>query len=111
MCHGEESQGGIGKSLAKTWSGTQPEAYLTDVISRGIRGSVMPGWAQEHGGPLTESEVADVVAFTLSLEPTESVSETQTPVEGPLNVATSVIMFVVIGAAILVVLILYYRRA
>lgn len=111
MCHGEESQGGIGKSLAKTWSGTQPEAYLTDVISRGIRGSVMPGWAQEHGGPLTESDVADVVAYTLSLDPTESISETESEAAGPFNLTISIIMLAVVGAAILLALVLYYRRA
>ena len=111
MCHGEESQGGIGKSLAKTWSGTQPEAYLTDVISRGIRGSVMPGWAQEHGGPLTESDVADVVAYTLSLDPTESISETESEAAGPFNLTISVIMLAVVGAGILLALVLYYRRA
>lgn len=111
VCHGEESQGGIGKSLAKTWPGTQPEAYLTDVISRGIRGSVMPGWAHEHGGPLTESEVADMVAYTLSLEPIESISESESEPAGPFNLTISIIMFAVIGAAILLALVLYYRRA
>jgi len=111
MCHGEESQGGIGKSLAKNWSGTQPEAYLADVISRGINGSVMPGWAQENGGPLTEPEVADVVAYTLSLEPTDSISETESEVAGPFNLTTSVIIFGLIGAVILLGLVLYYRRA
>lgn len=111
VCHGEESQGGIGRSLAKPWSGTQPEAYLTEVISRGIRGSVMPGWAQEHGGPLTEFEIADVVAYTLSLDPAESISETESEAAGPFNLTLSVIMFAVIGAAILLALVLYYRRA
>ena len=111
VCHGEGSQGRLGETLAKNWPGVQPEAYLSDVISRGIRGSIMPAWAQAEGGPLAVTEIADVTSYILSLEPTDSEPEIISVPEGPLNMTISIILFAGIGLAILVGLFIYYKRA
>jgi len=34
-----------------------------------VPGSPMPAWSQEHGGPLTDQDINDIVAFILSWKP------------------------------------------
>lgn len=110
-CHGERAQGGFGWPLAKSWPGTQPAAYIRQVVSLGIGGSFMPGWARSGGGPLTNEEIDDVTAYILSLNPAAGPSPTPTPPEGPLGLTTSLALLGGLVVLVLVVLIIYYRRA
>jgi hypothetical protein len=36
-------------------------------IASGIDGSLMPAWAQTNGGPLSETDIDDLVAYLLTL--------------------------------------------
>ena len=110
MCHGERGQGRFGVPLAKAWSGTEPAVYIHDVVTKGIAGTRMPAWGQDHGGPLDENAIQNVVAYVLSLEPTAS-STTPGASEGPLTQAWSLVLLAVIAVAVIVVLARYYRRA
>jgi mono/diheme cytochrome c family protein len=88
VCHGADGQGRIGKNLNKVWAGVRPDLNIKSTISQGIPGSTMPAWHQESGGPLTEAEVNDLVAFVLSQsdEPSglaEPVIETTSPRQYP----------------------------
>ena len=76
VCHGADAQGRIGKNLNKVWAGVRPDLNIKSTISQGIPGSVMPAWHQESGGPLTETEVNDLVAFVLS-QAGGSISQTE----------------------------------
>ena len=110
MCHGTQGQGRIGLALAKTWSGNQPEVYIYGVVSEGIAGTRMPAWASARGGPLDDSAVQNVTAFVLTLEPAASPTP-EAPSPGPLNSAWSLALLGIVAAAVIVVLVRYYRRA
>src|SRR5512136_2339706 len=63
-CHGQNGEGAVGpalnsRGLLKTTSG----ATLSSLIHTGVPGSVMPAWGQEYGGPLTDEQVTQLVAF------------------------------------------------
>ena len=71
----------------------------------------MPAWLQENGGPLSDSQVANVSAYVLSLDPAMQTDPEPTIQEGPLNLTISLVLIGALGAALIVGLILYYRRA
>ena len=110
-CHGEAGRGRIGPVLAKSWTGIDPYVYIRNVVNEGIRGSTMPAWLQENGGPLSDSQVANVSAYVLSLDPAMQTDPEPTIQEGPLNLTISLVLIGALGAALIVGLILYYRRA
>lgn len=111
VCHGDQGQGRFGRPLGQAWPANQPEVFIRQVIREGISGTVMPAWAQEFGGPLSEGDVDNVTAYILTLSPV-SVSPTPSPSqEGPLSATVSLIAFGVIALIIVVGLVIYYRRA
>ncbi len=67
VCHGDHGQGRIGATLAKDFPGIRVDLLLKDTISTGVQGSVMPAWAKSNGGPLTDAEIDDIVAYIRSL--------------------------------------------
>lgn len=67
VCHGPDGQGRVGATLAKPFASVQPEALVRQTIARGVPGSVMPAWGKAYGGPLSDDQVEDLVAFVLSL--------------------------------------------
>lgn len=86
VCHGPNGEGRVGATLAKSWASLRADLSIKAVISRGVEGSPMPAWDQAEGGPLTEQEINDIVAFVLalpvvSLQPGEA--PTATPAPGP----------------------------
>jgi mono/diheme cytochrome c family protein len=76
MCHGPNGEGRIGATLAKNWPSIRPDLTIKATISNGVSGSPMPAWSQANGGPLSETEIDDLVAFILSLKSTTTVVET-----------------------------------
>jgi ubiquinol-cytochrome c reductase cytochrome c subunit len=62
VCHGAEGQGRVGASLT-SFPGIDVNAALRQTITRGIQGSVMPAWGEEFGGPLSDQDVEDIVAY------------------------------------------------
>lgn len=62
VCHGVDGQGRVGASL-QNFPGIDAGAALEQTISDGILGSVMPAWAESNGGPLTEQQIDDIVAY------------------------------------------------
>jgi len=83
-CHGVHGEGLVGPALnaddlllmandaalpprvqARGWRGDLP-AYLDAAIRNGRAGGKMPGWSQQAGGPLTDQQIQDVVAFILN---------------------------------------------
>jgi mono/diheme cytochrome c family protein len=70
-CHGPEGEGGMGtalnnKSLLKN---TLDEIFYS-VIRSGVPSTQMPAWSVDFGGPLTDEDIRDVVAFIRAWEPT-----------------------------------------
>lgn len=108
VCHGMNGEGRVGATLAKDWPSIRPDLAIKATIERGILGSAMPAWSQANGGPLTEEEVNNLVAYILTwstpanpptLAPTSTPGET-----GPgagwlvwITLGVIVVLVVVIG--------------
>jgi cytochrome c oxidase cbb3-type subunit 3 len=80
VCHGPNAQGRIGANLSKSWPGIRPDLSIKNTIQNGIPGSVMPAWAQSNGGPLSDENINDLVAYILSLPHTQVDQPAATPV-------------------------------
>lgn len=70
-CHGTEGEGGIGPALNNkaVLKNTQDEVFFS-VIRSGVPSTQMPAWSVDFGGPLTDEDVRDTVAFIRAWEPT-----------------------------------------
>lgn len=82
VCHGADGQGRVGATLAKDWPSIRPDLRIQSTIARGVDGSVMPAWSQEFGGPLTQGQINDLVAYILTWTTPES-PPTITPAPSP----------------------------
>ena len=61
-CHGAEGLGGPATPLASpVYQALVDDATLRRVISQGLPGSMMPGFAQSAGGELTDAQVDSIV--------------------------------------------------
>ncbi len=69
-CHGEQGGGSIGPALnSKQLLSTASDDLLFSLIRTGVPGTAMPAWSQSFGGPLTDEEIRQAVAFVRSWEP------------------------------------------
>ncbi|GAB4479119.1 MAG: hypothetical protein Kow0088_19670 [Anaerolineales bacterium] len=114
VCHGANLEGRIGATLAKNWPSIRPDQSIRSVIAKGIKGSAMPAWSQANGGPLSETEIDDLVAFLLTqAKPAEIFQPTPTPafqpgwLSGWGGVLTTIVVFVLIVSGALI----YQARA
>jgi mono/diheme cytochrome c family protein len=70
-CHGDNGEGQVGPALnSRELLKTTMDATLHSLIRTGVPGSVMPAWGQAFGGPLTDEQVNQLVAFIRAWEPT-----------------------------------------
>lgn len=109
VCHGQNGEGRVGARLAKNWSSIRPDLTVRAIISQGV-GQVMPSWSQAHGGPLTDDDIDDIVAFVLTLPP-PAIDDTSapaapepagtSPISGAAGVLLGVVLFIVIVAIVL----------
>lgn len=84
VCHGANLEGRVGATLAKNWPSIRPDQSIRNVIANGIQGSAMPAWSQAKGGPLSEADIDDLVAFLLTqAKPVEVFRPTPTPAFQP----------------------------
>jgi mono/diheme cytochrome c family protein len=70
-CHGAQGEGGVGPALndRKLLKNTLDSVFFS-LIRSGIPNTQMPAWSVDFGGPLTDEDVRDVVAFMRAWEPT-----------------------------------------
>jgi cytochrome c oxidase cbb3-type subunit 3 len=67
VCHGAQGEGRIGATLAKDWPSIRPDLSIKTAIQNGVSGSPMLAWSQAKGGPLSEGDINNVVAYVLAL--------------------------------------------
>ena len=109
VCHGLNGEGRIGANLAQDWASIRPDLRVKSTIEIGVEGSVMPAWSQEHGGPLPEQDIDDIVAFILTWSGAETAAETGEAAVGPLTGWP--VWVALIGAFILIIIaIVYFSR-
>ncbi len=70
-CHGAQGEGGVGTALNNRGllKNTLDDVFFS-VIRSGVPSTEMPAWSVDFGGPLTDEDVKDVVAFIRAWEPT-----------------------------------------
>jgi mono/diheme cytochrome c family protein len=70
-CHGAQGEGGVGPALNNRTllKSTYDNAFFS-VIRAGVPNTQMPAWGIEFGGPLTDEDVRDAVAFIRHWEAT-----------------------------------------
>jgi len=66
VCHGDTGEGRVGATLSDVFVTLDADALLEGVISQGRPDTFMPAWGQAYGGPLTEAEVQDIIAYIKS---------------------------------------------
>lgn len=68
-CHGTEGEGGVGPALnnRSVLKNTQDDVFYS-VIRSGVPGTQMPAWSVDYGGPLTDEDVRNTVAFIRAWE-------------------------------------------
>lgn len=70
-CHGAQGEGGVGTALNnRGLLKNTLDAVFFSVIRSGVPSTEMPAWSVDFGGPLTDEDVKDVVAFIRAWEPT-----------------------------------------
>ncbi len=68
-CHGAQGEGGVGPALNnRTLLKNAYDSALFSVIRAGVPNTQMPAWGVEFGGPLTDEDVRDAVAFIRNWE-------------------------------------------
>lgn len=80
VCHGEKGEGRIGANLSRVFSSIRPDLLTQSVIAKGVEGSAMPAWSQDNGGPLTNDQIRDIVAYILTWVPAPGVVATAPPI-------------------------------
>jgi len=93
-CHGENGEGGVGPALnSRELLKTTADETLFSLTHTGVPGTVMPAWGQAFGGPFTDEQIRQIVAFVRAWEPTapeiEEASSEPDPVRGATIFATN----------------------
>jgi mono/diheme cytochrome c family protein len=83
-CHGEQGEGVKAPALNSTeFLDSVSDEQMHGIIAGGIPGTEMPAWLDEFGGPLTHQQIAALVAYIRSWQPTApSVPDWRTPSGG-----------------------------
>jgi len=113
VCHGSRGEGKIGANLGKDWSGIRPDLLVASTIARGVPGTKMPAWSQENGGPLNDTDIADITAYVMTLPVAEVIQPDNQPepfIPSWLAGWGGLIIFMVILALIIGGAIYYQKR-
>lgn len=80
-CHGTNGEGGTAPALnSQEFLTSVNDDQIHGIIAGGIPGTAMPAWLNDYGGPLTDQQIAGLVAFIRSWEKTApSVPNWRTP--------------------------------
>jgi cbb3-type cytochrome c oxidase subunit III len=72
LCHGDNGEGTEGRPALndKQLLDTTSDDTIFSIISSGVPNTEMPAWNQSHGGPLTNEDVHNLVAFLRAWQPT-----------------------------------------
>ena len=69
-CHGAQGEGGVGPALNdRAVLKNTLDAIFFSVIRSGVPGTEMPAWSVDFGGPLTDEDIRDSVAYIRAWEP------------------------------------------
>jgi len=80
QCHGDSGQGRVGPALNRADLRDpnkldQNWGFVTDTISCGRVGTVMPTWGQANGGPLSDEQIRELVTLITGADPVSQAHE------------------------------------
>ena len=80
-CHGTNGEGGTAPALnSQEFLTSVNDDQIHGIIAGGIPDTAMPAWLNDYGGPLTDQQIAGLVAYIRSWEKTApSVPNWRTP--------------------------------
>ena len=85
-CHGQSGEGGVGPALnERTLLESTNDEVFFGLISTGVPGSLMPAWSQAYGGPFTDQQISQIVAFIRAWESTAPVIEREVAKPDPMR--------------------------
>lgn len=88
-CHGEQGEGLVGPALnSRGLLRTTPDGVLFSLTRSGVPATNMPAWGQAYGGPFTDEQVRQLVAYIRAWEPTAPQIEVEQRVPDPVRGAT-----------------------
>jgi mono/diheme cytochrome c family protein len=83
-CHGNQGQGVDAPNLRNSdYVKTAGDQALYETIALGRSGTEMPAWLQENGGPLTDPQIGEIVAYLHTLQGVSSLPPVSPPPEEP----------------------------
>lgn len=83
-CHGKEGEGVDGPPLNdKQFLTDTNDQTIFSLTSSGVPGTEMPAWNQSLGGPLTDQQVSQLVAFIRNWEPSAPDRQAEAPQGDP----------------------------
>jgi mono/diheme cytochrome c family protein len=89
QCHGPKGEGDIGPALNhRTLLKSTSDEVFFSLIGGGVPGTSMPSWSQTYGGPFTDEQIRDLVAFIRHWEPTATDIGKPTATPNPAQGAT-----------------------
>jgi mono/diheme cytochrome c family protein len=69
-CHGRAATGGSAPTLnSKQFLTSTSDEQARLLIAGGVSGTSMPAWSLDFGGPLTDEQIRQLVAYLRSLQP------------------------------------------
>jgi mono/diheme cytochrome c family protein len=69
-CHGEQGEGLVGPPLnSRELLRSTPDELLFSLTRTGVPGTNMPAWGQAFGGPFTDEQVDQLIAYLRAWEP------------------------------------------
>lgn len=69
-CHGAGGKGGAAPAIgSEEFLNAHDDAAITKTTAEGVMAKGMPAWSKAKGGTLTDSQIADIVAYLRSLAP------------------------------------------
>ncbi len=88
-CHGRNGEGVSAPALNdKAFLDGVTDGLVWSLIRSGVPGTAMPSWGQANGGPLTDEDIRDLVAFIRGWQATASVAEAPRTAADPSRGAT-----------------------
>jgi len=86
LCHGPDGEGYAADNAPalanEQWLRTATDEFITTAIADGRPGTPMSAWSQRHGGPLTDDQVANILAHLRGWQRHPQTAVSSTPVQG-----------------------------
>ena len=79
-CHGAAGKGGFAPAIGdEKFLSAHDDAAITKITAEGVATKGMPAWSKTKGGTLTDSQIADIIAYLRSLAPGASAAAQTAP--------------------------------